>query len=71
MLNNGVYLLMSCLYMYLYKYVYLILCTHTHTHTHILPVKSIWQPSKIFISHPKNVIFNETNETPQCFYLSY
>ena len=26
-----------------------------------LSVKSIWKPSKIFISHPKRVIFNETN----------
>ena len=41
---------------------------HTHTHTHIyiyiyiyiLPVKSISPPSKIFISHPKSFIFNES-----------
>ena len=28
---------------------------------HILQVKSIWLPSKIFISHPESVILNETS----------
>ena len=26
-----------------------------------IPVKSIWAPSKIFIFHPKSVIFNKTS----------
>ena len=33
--------------------------------------QSIWPPSKIFISHPKSVIFNKTSQAPQCFYLLY
>ena len=28
-------------------------------------------PTKIFISHPKSVIFNETSSAPQWFYLLY
>ena len=36
-----------------------------HIYIYILPVKSIWIPSNIFIFHPKNVIFNETSLAPQ------
>ena len=50
-------------------YIYIKVCVCVHAYT--LPVKSIWRPSKIFISHPKSVTFNETNEVPQCFYLLY
>ena len=32
-----------------------------------LPVRSIWLPSKIFISHPKSVVFNETSLAPHIF----
>ena len=36
-------------------------------YTGTLPVKSIWPPSKIFISHPKSVIFNKTSSTKFLF----
>ena len=32
-----------------------------YIYIYILSVKSIWPPSKIFISYPKGVIFYETN----------
>ena len=58
----------------MHMYTHARICVHTHvyTHTHtniyiyiyiyiyIIPFKSIMLPSKIFISHPKSVIFNET-----------
>ena len=49
------------MYVYIYIYIYI----------YALPVKSIWSPSKIFISHPKSVIFNETSKILKCFSLLY
>ena len=47
----------SNIYAYLYSMKFLII----YIDIFILPVKSIQPPSKIFISHPKSVIFNETS----------
>ena len=47
------------IYIYIYIYIY------------ILPVKNIWPPSKIVISHPKSVIFKETSCTTEYFYSLY
>ena len=52
------------LYIYTYHlnvYIYIYIYIYIYTHTHSLPVKSIWPPLEIFISHPKSVIFNDTN----------
>ena len=43
----------SCLHGWFGIYIYIYIYTQTG--------KSIWPPSKNFISHPKSVIFNETN----------
>ena len=43
--------------MYIYIYIYIFIYIYILT----LLVKSIWPPSKIFISHPKFVILNETS----------
>ena len=62
----------------MYTHTYIYIYTHTHTHMHmyiyiyiyiyIYTVKSIWPHSKIFISHPKSVIFNKRSKAPQWFY---
>ena len=47
----------SCLSVNIYIYIHV----HAYINVYTLPVKSIWQPSKTFIPHPKSVIFNETS----------
>ena len=52
-----------------YRQIYFQFFPHTHTHTHTyiniytLPFEYIYPNSKIFISHSKTVIFNETSIT--------
>ena len=47
--NNNVHFLYTNFLIWISLYIYI----------YILPVKSIWSTSKIFIFHPKSVIFNE------------
>ena len=47
------------------------LCMCNFGYANTLPVKKKWLPSNIFIPHPKCVIFDETNQAPHSFFLSY
>ena len=52
-----------CVHIYIYIYInmnvymWVYVCMYIYIYIYTLPIKSIWLPSKIFISHPKSVIF--------------